>query len=135
MDRERAKTISREVVALLQDFAAKNGLRVQVGGSRYSDVMSRFRVEFHETGAEAQAKEEARARDNWKLDAPLLDPPLPEDAFGKVVKIGPHEFRLNAVKLGRQRYPVTGFRVADGKAFKFGASTVARALALPGGLR
>lgn len=48
--------------------------------------------------------------------------------FGKTFKSGRTDYRITAINPRRPKYPVSAVRVRDGRAFKFGADTVRRAL-------
>lgn len=123
MDRTRAAILAAEIETALRPLAAKHGLQIKARGGRFDATTYTAKIECSELqDGVAQTPER---RDFASMAAMFgLKPEHLDATFDR----GGETFKIVGLSAGRRRYPVATERVRDGKAFKFPANTVARAL-------
>ena len=119
LDFDTATALSREAEDALIAIADKHGLMVEVPPGRYDSKSFSFKVTL-------SVKTESGAPADFARKAILLM--LPPDCYGQEFTSGGTVYRITGINLRRRKYPVAA-TTAEGKAYKFTASTVRDSLA------
>jgi hypothetical protein len=114
------RTLQQRFLAKLQEAAEEFGVTVEAAGG--SIAPSHATLKFKVTATSPVAKDHDDREQEVNLNLIGLGGQL-----GKEFKHNGHSFKVTGANLGRPSFPVMALR-SDGKAFKFPAGAVARAL-------
>lgn len=118
--KQQAMKISNDIVATLQDYAAKNNIKIEFGGGKLGDkLVLKLNIS---TGDPAAA--EAEARESFRSNCWVAG--LKAEDFGRQFRTHSGVYQVNAVDPRKPKYPILATRVGDGKRFKFHPSQVTR---------
>ena len=118
------KAIREAVDAALEDVGKDLGVGLTLGNGSFTSVEGHFKL--HVTVLGEGGVVESPERKAWPVYCTAYG--FAVDDLDKVFHSGGKAFKITGIKPGRSQYPICGDRVPDGKAFKFPASQVLRAL-------
>lgn len=116
-NKETIDAFDAEVVEALRPVMEGHGLTVEVEGGRFGPERYFSTLAFKVDDAERRL---------WNRLAPQLG--LTSEDFGARFEENGQQFEIEGLTPGRSRYPIAAHEVTTGKAFKFEARFVLRAL-------
>ena len=119
-NRAACRIVRERLEAALSPVAEELGLTIEYGRGTFSEASFGLKVEFKcqtESGQPADFAGKARRIR------------LPEDCWGKEVRVGGRTIRIVGINLRRRKYPVSGTDVSTGRGYKFHADSIRLALA------
>jgi hypothetical protein len=123
MNRDTARAIERQALALLAPLESDGQLKVAVKGGTIGKTFVNLKIEFAEVGKDGVA--ESREAADFKAMAKFYG--LSADDLGKQFVSRGERFEIVGLKPKSQKFPILG-RNRTGKVYKFPAESVKQGL-------
>jgi len=120
IDRPTAKHIATEIETALADVAQRLGVKITVGGTRFTEQNAKIKIEVATISSDGQVRSEAA--ENFGVYAYRYG--LKPEDMGKTFSWMGNSYEISGCSPRSHKYPILAKRLSDGKTYKFAAKLV-----------
>jgi len=129
IDRVYITSVKLRIEAALRTIEEATGMKFEMGSVSYTDNTATFKV----VGSEVSEDGEVFSQEAEDFKRHAASYGLQPSDLGKEFNSRGNLFVITGLKSRRRKYPISATEVRSGKAFKFGADSIAAKLALING--